>query len=75
MPLKKLIREIVNVGFEAGLLREGDRQENLGKNMGGREEVAKECWDLVCPYFPHKTVLCDVQQVPSILYYLCAYVR
>lgn len=51
VPLKKLIREIVDVGFEAGLLREGDRQENLKKNMGGREEVAQECWDLVCLHF------------------------
>lgn len=47
-PLKKLIREIVDVGFEAGLLRKGDPQWNLGgKEMGGREDIANGCWDIV----------------------------
>lgn len=46
-PLRGLIREIIDVGFAAGLLRQGDMQYNLGKTMGGPDEVAGECWDLV----------------------------
>lgn len=47
-PIKKMIREIVDVGFEAGLLREGDPQYNLGgKGMSSRQELADQCWEIV----------------------------
>ena len=46
-----MIREIAEVGFEAGLLREGDKPWNLGgKEMGGRDEVAGACWEIVSSF-------------------------
>ncbi|RSH79564.1 hypothetical protein EHS25_007966, partial [Saitozyma podzolica] len=43
-PMRDFMREIVDVGFEAGLLKEGMIQYPGGDLMGSRESVAEACW-------------------------------
>jgi hypothetical protein len=52
-----MIREIVDVGFAAGLLRKGDPQWHLGGTaVESREAVAENCWDRV-------SVECDIANI------------
>ncbi|GFZ43463.1 hypothetical protein JCM24511_01183 [Saitozyma sp. JCM 24511] len=43
-PMRDFMREIVDVGFEAGLLKEGMIQYPGEDLMGSRESVAEACW-------------------------------
>lgn len=43
------MREIVDVGFGSGLLREGMTQYPMEQPMGSAEEVASVAWTKVCP--------------------------
>jgi 2-dehydropantoate 2-reductase len=51
-PMKDFMREIVDVGFDSGLLNEGMIQYPGGELMGGRELVADHCWTKVCNVIP-----------------------
>ena len=46
-PIKRFIREIVDTGFQAGLLREGMVQYPGMETMGGPDEVAEHAWSRV----------------------------
>ncbi|OCF42301.1 hypothetical protein I317_03921 [Kwoniella heveanensis CBS 569] len=45
--VKAFFREIVDVGFEAGLLYEGMVQYPAGDLMGSREDVVDRAWDIL----------------------------
>ena len=45
--IKKFIREIVDTGYDAGLLSEDMTQYPGGELMGDRAEVAEHCWTKV----------------------------
>lgn len=51
--MRDFMREIVDVGFEAGLLREGMIQYPGGDLMGSRESVAEACWTRVSDNATH----------------------
>lgn len=46
-PIKTFIREVVDVGFAAGYLKEGLIQHPTGEPMGNADAVAKHCWDRI----------------------------
>jgi 2-dehydropantoate 2-reductase len=48
-PLKQFIREVVDVGFGAGYLKEGIVQYPSGQKMGNADQVAAICWDMIVP--------------------------
>lgn len=46
-PLKDFMKEIVDVGFKAGLLKQGDIQLNTGEPITTAEDMAAFCWQRV----------------------------